>query len=465
MSSIVVCGGGVIGLATALMLGRDGHDVRLLEDDEEAPPASTASAWSDWVRKGVPQFRQPHNLFPRFQQIVGTELPDITQRLLDGGCVWLDLLQSLPPTITDRQPRDGDDRFRTLTGRRPVVEAAFARAADAEPGVQVLRGTRATGYLTGPAVAPGAVHVTGVRTAKGEELRADLVIDAMGRRTPSVEWLSELGARAPDVSSQECGFVYYTRYYRGPVLPAPIGPALAALGSFSLLTIPGDSGTWSVTLFAASSDAPLKAVRDAEVFSRVVDACPIHRHWLDGEVISDVLPMAGVLDRYRRYVVKGAPVVTGLLPVGDAWACTNPSAGRGLSVGLVHAQLLRDTVRAHDGDAGALAVAWDEATERVVAPFFVNQRRADRARIGEMDAAREGRPAPSPDPAAAALLSAAMHDGDVFRALIETVACLALPEDVLARPEIAAKVANLGGLGSDALPGPDRRQLMALVVA
>ena len=82
-----------------------------------------------------------------------------------------------------------------------------------------------------------------------------------------------------------------------------------------------------------------------------------------------------------------------------------------------------------------------------------------------MDAAREDRPAPLPDPAAAALLSAAMHDGDVFRALIETVACLALPEEVLARPEIAAKVANLGGLGADALPGPDRRQLMALVVA
>jgi flavin-dependent dehydrogenase len=43
--------------------------------------------------------------------------------------------------------------------------------------------------------------------------------------------------------------------------------------------------------------------------------------------------MAGILDRYRRFVVDGAPVVTGYAAVGDAWACTNPSAGRGISVG------------------------------------------------------------------------------------------------------------------------------------
>jgi flavin-dependent dehydrogenase len=60
--------------------------------------------------------------------------------------------------------------------------------------------------------------------------------------------------------------------------------------------------------------------------------------------------MAGILDRYRRFVVEGNPIVTGFAAVGDAWACTNPSAGRGLSVGIVHAQLLRSTVRGYLGD-------------------------------------------------------------------------------------------------------------------
>src|SRR5436190_15906001 len=99
--------------------------------------------------------------------------------------------------------------------------------------------------------------------------------------------------------------------------------------------------------------------------------------------------MAGVLDRYRRFVVDGQPVVTGFAAVGDAWACTNPSAGRGLSVGLLHAQVLRHVARAHINDPGAFALAYHAATERQVTPFYRNQIAADRARIAEMNALSE----------------------------------------------------------------------------
>jgi hypothetical protein len=38
-------------------------------------------------------------------------------------------------------------------------------------------------------------------------------------------------------------------------------------------------------------------------------------------------------------------VATGILPVGDAWACTNPSFGRGLSIGLAQVIILRRSTR------------------------------------------------------------------------------------------------------------------------
>jgi 2-polyprenyl-6-methoxyphenol hydroxylase-like FAD-dependent oxidoreductase len=50
-------------------------------------------------------------------------------------------------------------------------------------------------------------------------------------------------------------------------------------------------------------------------------------------------------DRHRRHVVDGEPVITGLAALGDAWACTNPSLGRGASIGL-HACALRDLLLA-----------------------------------------------------------------------------------------------------------------------
>ena len=73
-----------------------------------------------------------------------------------------------------------------------------------------------------------------------------------------------------------------------------------------------------------------------------------------------------------------------------SWACTNPSAGRGLSVGLLHAQVLRNVARRHINDPGAFSREYDAETESQVGPFYRNQIAADRARIAEMSALEEG---------------------------------------------------------------------------
>ena len=59
-----------------------------------------------------------------------------------------------------------------------------------------------TGLLTGSPVRPGTPHITGVRTADGNEIRADVVIDAMGRRSKIAEWLGEVGARGSPAASR-----------------------------------------------------------------------------------------------------------------------------------------------------------------------------------------------------------------------------------------------------------------------
>jgi 2-polyprenyl-6-methoxyphenol hydroxylase-like FAD-dependent oxidoreductase len=465
MSSIIVCGAGPVGLASAIMLARDGHEVTVLEADPRDRPARAADAWADWRRPGVAQFRQPHNLFARSRQVLDRELPGMVDRLLAAGCVWVDYLQTPPPGVTDPAPRPGDDALRCVTGRRAVFESVFAAAAGDAPGVTVRRGVRVAGLLAGPAARPDVPHVGGVVLADGTQLRADLVVDAMGRRSPGAGWLVDLGAAPPLVESQDLGFVYYTRYFSGPRHPLRYGPPLAPMGRISLLTLEADNDTWSVTVFGISGDPAIKALRDPDCFTRVWSAYPPYAHWLDGTPISDVLTMAGGLDKFRRFVVDGVPIVTGYAAVGDAWASTNPSAGRGVSLGLMHAQVLRAAVRSGAADPAAFVTAFERETRRVVEPYCRDQLAADRVRIAEMRADRQGVALPPADSPMARLVAGAEYDADLFRAMLELLHCLATADEVLSRPVIAPLLERASGHRPQPMPGPDHTALLQLLAA
>ena len=80
--------------------------------------------------------------------------------------------------------------------------------------------------------------------------------------------------------------------------------------------------------------------------------------------------MAGVLDRFRRLLVNGRPVATGLVAVGDAMACTNPSGGRGMTLGLLGVWHLREVIRSHLENPHRLAETWDAVAQTELTPWY-----------------------------------------------------------------------------------------------
>ena len=93
------------------------------------------------------------------------------------------------------------------------------------------------------------------------------------------------------------------------------------------------------------------------------------------------------------------PVVTGLVAVGDAWASTNPSLGRGASIGALHACVLRDVV-AKEGtaDADTLVLRFAAETAATVAPYVDSTLSFDRHRLAEIEADVAGVPYEPADP-------------------------------------------------------------------
>jgi 2-polyprenyl-6-methoxyphenol hydroxylase-like FAD-dependent oxidoreductase len=464
MSKIIVLGGGIVGLSTAMLLARQGHNVTAYERDSTPLPNSPDAAWEAWERRGVAQFRQPHYLHSAARLLLDAHLPEVKQALLEAGCVPFDKLSLMPPSILDRSARVDDARFVTVTGRRPTLEYAVARAA--EQRVEVVRGTSIAGVLTGRSVADGIPHVTGVRLMNGSVAFADLVIDATGRHSKLPSWLRAVDAASPVEEAEESAFVYHTRFFRaasGGVPPYRSG-IITHFHTFSLLLLPGDSNTWSVTVFTTAADAPLRALRDPARWEALVSACPAHAHWLDGEPISDILTFGGFTDRYRSFVMDGSPVATGIVAVGDAWACTNPVQGRGMTIGLMHAIGTAEVVNEHLDDPLALAQAHHAMTESRVTPWYRSTVEFDRWRTSQITAAINGQSAPRSGGPAEALETAMLYDPALFRASMEIVGLLALPEAVFARPGIVKRIMALADIHEPPTPaGPSRDELLRMV--
>ena len=466
MGRIAIVGGGIVGTCAAIMLARDGHDVTVLERDPATAP-SPDMAWGDWERRGVNQFRMIHYFLPRFCEVAEAELPGLTEALVAAGALRNNPIDGIPADLTGGR-RDGDERFDTVTARRPIAESVVAAMAAATPGLTIRRGVAVAGLVAAPG-ADGVVHVSGLRTADGEEIIADLVVDAGGRRSAMAEWLRAAGSPGPVEMVEDGGFVYYARHFRsadGSVPPA-FGGLLQPYGSVSLLTLPADNGTWGVGIIASSKDAPMRAVLDAACWERVVSAYPMVAHWIDAEAITDVEVMAKIEDRQRTYVVDGAPVATGVIPLADAWACTNPSLGRGISIGLVHAAALRTLVRDETfSDPTALAVRWSELTASTVQPLFDDTLAFDRHRLAEIEAVINGHEYSTDDPGwllGKALESATLHDPELLRGFIDIVSLMERGVDVLSRPGLAEKAIALADPTPP--PGPNRSELLALIGA
>jgi 2-polyprenyl-6-methoxyphenol hydroxylase-like FAD-dependent oxidoreductase len=421
-----------------MLLANSGVDVIVVEKDAQEPPESPEAAWTDWMRPGVAQFHQSHGLLPRGLQLLEIHLPTVVDHLRRFGAHPFNLTDAPPSSILDWTPEPEDDVFDSLAARRPIYELAFALAAEETNNLEIRRGTSVTHLLTVPGTLPGVPHITGVTTDRGESIQADLVVDAGGRRSPMPALLEDTGALRPPEEDGDFRFIYYTRYYRKTRddFPQPYVLSRFISGSISIGTFPADNGTWSVTLYGTNSDRALRSARDPAVFETVIRAHPDRAHFVDGEPLTPVKVMAGVADRERTIHVEGTPVATGWIPIADAWACTNPILGRGITMGLMHATALIPALIDYADRPSELADAWEATTREHVRPWYVETRNIDRTRSHEMEAVRTGQISShgqlmSQDQIAWSV--AVATNPDAFRAQMEVVSMLSTSDEVMHR--------------------------------
>jgi 2-polyprenyl-6-methoxyphenol hydroxylase-like FAD-dependent oxidoreductase len=452
MGGVIVCGGGACGLLTAILLAKDGHQVTVLERDQAPPPAAD-EAWESWERRGVNQFRLPHFLLPAFQAYAKSELPGLTAALEAAGALRFNFLGPVAATV------DPEGRYDTVTARRPILESVIAAVAEATSGVRIRRGVALSGLVWGPEFTSGIPHVRGVRTDSGQEITADLVIDAMGRRSPLQRWIAADGHNPGSERVEDSGFIYYGCHIHTD--GDRLGPLINYYGSVSVLGLPADNGTAGVGIVGWSGDADLRPLRNESTWRSAIKLFPEGERILSGTMIGGIVSMAGIEDRRRRFVVDGRPVITGVLAVGDAWAATNPTLGRGISLGLRHVLQLRKTIDAVGlGQPFVLAETFDDITERDLGPWYDSTIWHDRWRLRDTIAAAKGtEPLHDPDWALFLKFTNALGgDPQLGIRFLETVTLTETPNQMVADPDI---VSQLVEAPSPEAVGPTRAELLA----
>lgn len=455
MARVAVVGGGVSGLGAALMLGRRGHAVTLFEQDVRQAGEDLDRDFFRWKRPRVPQADQPHSLLAPVRTVLRAEAPDVYADLLARGAREyheFDWFGEHPPH------RPGDEDLVTLRTRRIVLEAALTAAVRREAAVEVRPGSRVRALTFGEG---RPARVTGVRVG-AEVHRADLVVDACGRRSPVPGWLITAGCRPPVVDNHRAGIAYLCRWYRlrpdGPRDPGRVKTGSAA--PFALAGVfPSDNGTFAVNLVLSTGDPTRGALTDPAVFEAAARCFPATAAWLDlaPEPCSAVLAMAGLDNRWTALADDDGPVVTGLVNAGDSLIHTNPTMGQGTALGLRAAQYIATRADRIAADPAGYHT-WTAQTLR---PWFDAQVAADRANEHRLTG-----DAPLPDRRAAALAACAFDDPVVMRARAQVRHLLRPADDAHGTDEVDRHVTAWLAAHPDFTPtndGPTRDQWDALV--
>ncbi len=336
---IAVVGSGPVGMATALLLARQGHRITLIDRDPGPQPGL------EWQRVGVMQFRLPHALRAVGRNVLAQRLPDLDQALVDAGAEL-----SSPP--------GAPDFMQDMHVRRSVMERVMWERTSSETGI-----VRMTGHVD--EIATDGERVTGV-VVDGVLVPADAVVDATGRAD------KVSGELRPPRTGGDCGFAYAARLFRlrPGAEPGPRngGPGfISEHDGFLQLIFAHDAGAFTVLIVRASRDHALAELRHEAGFAAATAALPGAREWTTperSEAIDAVRAGANLTNAYRPQ----AGAVTGLVAVGDAVCTTNPAGARGVSLGLQTAAALADIAAAHPVTEWAARLdSWCETTLR---PWF-----------------------------------------------------------------------------------------------
>lgn len=339
----LVIGASMAGLLAARVLSEHFERVTVIDRDHITNDTE--------YRSGVPQGRHFHLLLLRGRQILDQLFPELESEYRAADIPLIDLVQDLEiVTWAGRFPRyrSGWD---ARSSSRAWIEFTVRKHVMRRRGVELQANTEALGLH---ANAAGAV--TGVRVRQGntrQTLYADLIVDASGRNSKSIDWLDTLGYPQPAITTVNPFLGYATRWYERPPnvvhdWRAIVTGTLPTSNPRGAALFPAEADRWVLTVGGLAHVYPPTDEAGFLEFTRQLVTPRIYETL---RTLTPISPIYGYRRTENRWVhleqLKRWP--ENFLVIGDAACCFNPVYGQGMAVSAVEAMLLDETLRKHRG--------------------------------------------------------------------------------------------------------------------
>ncbi len=348
----IVIGGSMAGLWTARALADFFERVTVVERDQL--PSSPEP------RKGVAQGRHIHVLLEAGRDVLDELFPGLVAEMQEDGLSDIDFAADLVWHHFGVWKKRFRGSTTMLCMTRPYLEWNVRKRIAALSNVIFRPQTTVEGFLTDD----DGGRITGVRIqGSGEELRADLVIDATGRGSQTPQRLDALGYEKPPEETVGVELAYTSRIYQPPedfagewkfLVQYPRSPDNWRAGFIMAI----EGGRWIVSLNGYFRDHAPTDEAGFNEFARSLSRPDLYQYIQRAQPLTEPVTHKIPVNRWRRYDKPGR-FPEGLIVLGDAVCALNPIFGQGMSVAAKEARLLHRILAAraasNAGDLSGIA--------------------------------------------------------------------------------------------------------------
>jgi len=371
---VIVMGASVAGLWTARALSDHFEEVLVLERDHlpEGPE----------FHPGAPQIRQFHTLLLSGLQQMREWFPGLDEELIAAGAIPYDLVADIQLRIRDRWLPQFPSGQVLLSCSRLLLEASIRKRLRQIPQVRILEGAEVLGLegsmenrrVTGVRSRPyrgGSDHPEAVTVHQ-----ADLIVDALGRRSQTPQWLVELGYEPPRESEVDSFLGYVTRKYkRKPNVPMLLVGANPPHDPYGGLIFPEENNTMVALVAGYNKCYPPTDPVEFEAFTHNLGP-EFHAALKDAEPLSQPYGYRGTSSRWRHYELLDRWPERYIV-LGDAFCGFNPIYGQGMSVAAMSAVALAKHVKQSGGNLDGVAQSTLREISRITQAVWLLATSAD----------------------------------------------------------------------------------------